>query len=279
MHKLAYPLLCGLLAENPTTLSYAMHSGAYGALGLPHTYSCFSTTDTKSALDAMRSLGIRGLSLTIPHKEAAIPFLDELDEAVLKIGAVNTVVNDEGQLKGYNTDWIGVTEAFKEAGVTSLKGKSVAMIGAGGAARAGILALKGLSVSDVTVFNRNVARAEVMAKDLGVKVGSFEELANLQTPAVIVNSSPIGSSASGLQDQLPPVSLDGLNSESVVFDMVTHPTRLTKQAEEAGSTVIVGSRMLLFQAVAQFELFIKREIDPKVMDKALTAELERSGLS
>ena len=109
------PIICGLLANQPTKLSLAMHTAGYKALGLNFIYQTFDTIDTKEALENMRAKSIRGLSLTIPHKENAMSLIDEVSKSAKIIGAVNTVVNQDGKLSGDNTDCYGIAEAFREA--------------------------------------------------------------------------------------------------------------------------------------------------------------------
>ena len=111
---LSYPRLCGLLARKPTRLGQAMHNAGFAELGLPFAYVAFDTEDTAHALDTMRRLGFRGFSLTIPHKETALPLLDECSREASVIGAVNTVVNSGKSLFGENTDWIGVRDSLLE---------------------------------------------------------------------------------------------------------------------------------------------------------------------
>ena len=109
------PVLCGSIAGRPGRFGVAMHTAGYRALGLPYTYVAFGTEDTAGAVAAMRALGIRGLGVTMPHKVRIMEHLDVLDETAREIGAVNTVVNDDGRLTGHNVDWIGALRAFREA--------------------------------------------------------------------------------------------------------------------------------------------------------------------
>jgi shikimate dehydrogenase len=128
------PTLCGSLAGTPFTFNVRVHNAAYRALGVDYTFVCFGIEDARGGVQAMRTLGIRGLNVTMPHKQAAIPHLDALDDTAREIGAVNTINNLDGHLTGYNTDCIGAIKAIKEA--SSLDGRRVALLGAGGAARA-----------------------------------------------------------------------------------------------------------------------------------------------
>ncbi len=146
------PMLCGSIAAHPGRFGVAMHNAAYRALGLNYVYVAFGTEDTAAAIAAMRALGLRGLGLTMPHKIRAIAHLDALTDDARAIGAVNTVVNDDGRLTGHNVDWLGAIRAFSEVGpVTGLR---AAVIGAGGGARAVVFGLIRAG-SAVTLYNRS----------------------------------------------------------------------------------------------------------------------------
>jgi len=276
---LAFPRLCGLIAKKPTRLSLEMHNAGFRELGLPFFYVAFDTEDTAQALSAMRSLGFRGLSLSIPHKEKAIAFLDSLDERAQQIGAVNTVINDGNKLSGFNTDWIGIREALKESKI-DLLGKNILLYGAGGAARAAILALKELSVGQVILCNRTPERAEKLAKEFGLPSIKENEISSTLANEfhLLVNSTPIGSKLDSSESPLlsffkTPNSLN----PPAVFEMVTRETPLEKAARAAGVTVVSGSRMLLYQALEQFRLFTTQEAPREVLDSALRSALLHRG--
>ncbi|MGB8417509.1 shikimate dehydrogenase family protein, partial [Paraburkholderia sp.] len=118
------PTLCGSLAGQPFTFNVKVHNAAYRALGVDYTFVSFGIEDVAGAINAMRTLGIRGLNVTMPHKQAVIPYLDALDETAREIGAVNTIDNRDGHLTGYNTDCAGAVRALEE--VTSLPGRRIA---------------------------------------------------------------------------------------------------------------------------------------------------------
>jgi len=157
------PTLCGSIASQPSALEAAMHNAAYAATGIPFTYVAFETENTEEAVAAMRSLGIRGLGVSMPHKIRIMKYLDSVDDTAKRIGAVNTVVNNDGYLTGYNTDWIGAVRALKEK--IDIAGKRSVVVGAGGAARAIVYGLL-KEQSHVTVYNRTISNGEKLAKEL-----------------------------------------------------------------------------------------------------------------
>lgn len=273
MKILSNPRICGLLAEKPTTLSQVMHNAGIRARRLDFHYSAFATTDTVAALDAMRVLGLRGYSLTIPHKETALEHIDELQPEVKRIGATNTVINDGERLYGYNTDYLGIERAFKEKG-TVFSGKTVAIVGAGGATRAALYAFR--EAESIHVLARNPSKAEKLTEDFGCSVCSLEEDLDASRLDILVNASPIGSGLRTDSDVAFPVSVERLPKHAVVFDMVTKErTALLLAAEQKGLVVISGLRMLLHQALEQFILFTEESSAPvKEMEEALYREVE-----
>ncbi|MCC6934016.1 MAG: shikimate dehydrogenase [Deltaproteobacteria bacterium] len=276
-NKLAYPHLCALVAISPTTLSYAMHSAGFNHIKIPFYYSALDTNDTQAAINAMKGIGIRGYSLTIPHKERAISQVDKLTDEALKIGAINTIINDGQSLLGANTDWVGIQEALKEK-ISDLRNKNALILGAGGAARACIYALRHLGVGNIVVCNRSNARSEEVAKLVAVVGIDFDELKK-QTLAeidLIINATPIGSHLVPSNDF--PFSFEQIMEKHIVFDMVTRDTALILEAQRRGAVAIHGLRMLLYQAIAQFELFTGCSAPIKVMENALYEEAQKTGL-
>lgn len=267
--------LCGLITENPTNLSAAMHNAGYGAAKLNFIYLPRDVAKGKvdQAINAMRDLGIRGYSVSIPHKEKVAEYLDRVDDVARYIGSVNTVVNNSGTLMGYNTDWTGAMQALKE--VTSLEGKVVLLIGAGGASRAIAYGLK-RERSDVIVFNRTVEHAEMLANDFGVQFGGglgdvarFSEIYD-----IMVNTTSVG-----YQNGKIPIYPEHVREGKIVMDIIPVPveTPLLKVAADKGCTIIPGHKMIFYQALPQFELFTGVEAPVDAMEKALLKELGLTG--
>lgn len=280
LHPPSFPQLCGLIGKNPTRLSQAMHSAGFSYLKLAFVYVAFDTIDTTQALMAIRSLGFRGLSLTIPHKEQAISLVDALSAEAKAIGAVNTVVNIGGELKGYNTDCFGIAEALREANV-NVRQQEVFILGAGGAARAAVYTVKNLGASRVVVSSRDSNRAELLARNFSVEHYSYDALAALPLASfgILINATPLGSALSEDNKNTPyPFDITALPEHLCVFDFVTRTTPLIQVAQTRGSTVIEGLRMLLYQAVQQFLLFTGKEAPREVMEQALLEEVKRSSV-
>ena len=272
MPEISPYVLCGSLSLHPVSLGTLMHRAGYAALGLDRwTYVPFAVTNLDGALRGMRALGVRGFGVSMPFKIEIMPLLDRLDELARRIGAVNTVVNDDGVLTGHNTDAWGAARALEEA--LPLRGKSALLVGAGGAARAvaASLAAEGMRVH---VVNRTPERVEVLAKDLGAGIsgGPLDDLARLASVDALVNCSSAGMAEYGAASPVPEALLrPGL----VVMDIVYKPieTELLRAARRRGAIGIHGGRMLLHQACRQFELYTGRTAPLEAMDRALRAAI------
>lgn len=259
------PVVCGSIAGRPGRFGVAMHTAAYRALGLDWVYVAFGTEDTAGAVGAVRALGIRGLGVTMPHKLAIVPFLDDVTEDARAIGAVNTVVNDDGRLTGHNVDWIGALAAFREA--IEPKGARAAVIGAGGGARAIAYALVREAARPV-LFNRSAERGRALADALSIPfAGPPEALADAGLFDLIAHATPVGFH----DPDATLVPATALRPGTVVFDAVPVPleTRLLREAKAAGCRTIAGVRMQLHQAACQFALYTGRTADLAVMERAL----------
>lgn len=237
------------------SLSPLMHNRGYQVTGLDGEFiyvgAKVSPSSLKEAVDGIRAMGIRGISCTMPHKEAIIPLLDEVDPVATQIGAVNTVVNSEGRLVGYNTDWLGIVAPLEE--LRPLHNERVLLLGTGGAARAaayGVVARGG----KLTVMGRNLEAAEKLAYHYGGSSSSFEELSVVSDCSIIINATPIGMFPHEDESPLPP---ELITPHHIIFDTVYSPyqTKLLRSASDKGATVVHGTQMLLHQGVAQFELY------------------------
>jgi shikimate dehydrogenase len=256
------------------SLSPAIHNAAFRAAGLDWVYVAFEVAPGRAAaaLDAMRVLGLCGLSVTTPHKADVAEAVDALAPAAAALHSVNTVVASEsGCLIGHSTDGDGSIAALAAAGV-DVGGAAVAVIGAGAAGRSVVDALGRSGARDVAVVNRTAARAEDAARLAeAARVGSDADVAAAD---VVVNATSVGFGT----DELP---LDPtlLRAEQVVADLVYHPleTALLRAAADRGCAVVDGLAMLIHQAVLQEELWTGHRPDPAVMREAALAELRRRG--
>jgi shikimate dehydrogenase len=262
--------LCGSLSLHPVGLGAAMHTAAYRALGLPWVYVPFRVTDLEGALRGARALGIRGLGVSMPFKLHVIPLLDALEPLAARIGAVNTIVHDDGVLTGHNTDAAGAVAALREA-LPELEGRRVLVLGAGGAARAIVHGLRDAG-ADVELTNRTEERAVELAALTGARhVPWLRAIRDLEHDA-LVNATSVGMREVDPGCPLPPSSLrEGL----VVMDIVYKPleTALVRAARERGCAVVRGERMLLHQAARQFALYVGCEAPLAAMEEALFASV------
>jgi shikimate dehydrogenase len=277
----AHTQLCGLLG-NPVehSLSPALHNAAFGALGLNFVYLAFQVKDLPAAVGGLRALGnARGFSVTIPHKVAVIPLLDDVEPTARHIGAVNTIVVERGRLIGSNTDASGALRALEEGGV-ALKGARLLLLGSGGAARAIAFALATRGELDrLTILGIDERERRALAGDLRAKTALRVEDAALDEGAlhkalddhrILVHSTPLGMHPK-VDDSCVPAHL--LHRDLAVMDVVYNPreTRLLREARAVGCRTIPGLEMFLHQAVGQFELWTGRQAPVSVMRGVLDA--------
>jgi shikimate dehydrogenase len=247
--------LCGIVLHPAGhTRSPAMHNAAYAALGIDAVFVAFDVAPERlgAAIAGARALGIRQLAVSLPHKEAVIAHLDEVDATARRIGAVNTVTLREGRLVGSNTDWIGLARALERE--TQLAGQKAVVLGAGGTARAAVFALRERGAR-VTVLNRTHARAEALVRELGAeRAAPLDALARLEWD-VLVNTTSVG-----LRSEDSPVPAHALRA-GVVFDAVYDPpeTRLLRDARARGARTVGGKWMLVEQAVEQIRLWTGKD--------------------
>ncbi len=257
------------------SLSPAMHNTAFSALGIKAVYGLLPVEPERleAAIEGLRALGIRGVSVTVPHKERVMKYLDEVDEIAQEIGAVNTIINKEGLLRGTNTDWLGAQRALEE--VTDLCGKEVVVVGAGGSARAIVYALA-KSKAKVTIYNRTLSKAEALAEEFGAQARPIGELDQAKGDILVQTTSV------GLGEDRSLVPKEILSRFEVVMDIVYVPleTKLLRQAKEAGCKVINGLKMLVYQGAEQFRLWTGQEPPVNFMEEAALKALgfgERDG--
>jgi shikimate dehydrogenase len=269
------------------TVSPAMFQAAFDAAGIDASYEAWDTpADTlQGRIDALRGGDFFGANVTIPHKQAVVPMLDETSELAKKAGAVNTIVHANGRLTGHNTDVLGFARSLREDAGLDPNGKRVLLLGSGGAARAIALALIEAKASIIYVVGRKPRNVDKFVVDMkaltstGTTItwaywgdGSYENMLRREA-ALIVNCTPIGTAGSDTDGQSP---VDGalINPDSVVFDLVYNPaeTPLIAAAKARGAKAVPGLGMLVYQAAEAFKLWTGRDADTaKMFDAARSA--------
>jgi shikimate dehydrogenase len=244
------------------TLSPAMHNAAFAYLGLDYCYVPFPVRPEMlaDAVKAVRSLDLAGVNVTVPHKERVIHFLDAVSEEASFIGAVNTIQNAGGRLTGFNTDGRGFMESLVVAGIP-VKGKSVLIIGAGGASRAVSYYLSE-KADRLSLFDIDTGKVERLVADLATirtNVSRAASIDNLEGFDIVINATPLG-----LKETEPsPVDVSLIRKTMTVCDLIYKKTPLLKAASEKGCKTLDGLGMLLYQGVFAFEIWtgIKPPVD------------------
>jgi shikimate dehydrogenase len=261
------------------SLSPRLHNAAFAELGLDYVYVPLPVRPAQvgAAVKGLAALGFRGANVTIPHKGAVIPYLDELSEDARLVQAVNTIVVDEGRLRGYNTDVEGVRTALVAVAGDSLSGDPALILGAGGAARAAAFALARLGCS-LVIVNRTPSAAERLASLVleGVPGASCDWLAlsdlterEVRRQRVVVNATSLGMVGEG---KVPALLADNVTAGQVVFDAVygSTPTGFLVAAQARRATVVDGLAMLLGQAAEAFSLWTGVPAPREVMRDAIS---------
>ena len=240
--------LCMSLSARPGNFGTRFQNHLYEELGLDFVYKAFSTTDIEGSVRGIRALGIRGCAVSMPFKESCIPFLDGLEKSAEAIGSVNTIVNDDGRLTGFNTDYIAVRK------IASGIDPAVEFVlrGSGGMGKAVACALRDSGFRNGTVLARNEARGRALAEQCGYRwIGSFEG-----RPGMLVNVTPLGMEG-GADAGVLAFDEAAIEAAWVVFDVVARPaeTPLIARARALGKTVYTGSEVIVLQGLEQFVLY------------------------
>ncbi len=278
--------VCGVIGDPVEhTLSPVMHNAAFEELNLDFVYLAFRVRreELREAIIGARSLDLQGLNVTMPHKNAVMRYLDEIDSTARSIGAVNTILNDEGRLMGYNTDGIGALKALEENGITP-NGKKLLLLGAGGAGKA-IAFHAAREVEELVILNRTPQKAkklaEVLRKEFNKKINgdalSTEIMKEeLRDADILVNATSVGMHPNIDQSLVPPSSL---RPDLCVMDIIYTPleTKLAKDAKAIGAKVVSGIEMLFYQGAASFEIWTNHPAPVKVMKQAVLNKLSELG--
>jgi len=258
--------------------SPAMHNAAYDYLGINFEYKPYAIAPAElaAAVKMIRENNLSGVNITIPHKEAIIPYLDSIDVEAQKIGAVNTVVNRFGKLIGYNTDATGFHRALEHYHKFNVANKKIAIFGEGGAARAIAISsfLKG--AKEICIGGLDAVKTQRLAREVNEFAYSSSDEVFLQEVSksdLVINATPLGMDPHADKSPLPDAQY--LQSGQLVFDVVYNPkeTLFLKQAKGRGAQLGYGYEMLLFQGVVAFEIFTGSKAPVKIMEDVLTEHL------
>lgn len=260
------------------SLSPVMHNAAFAALGLDWVYVPFPVAPERlpEGISGLAALGVAGFNVTIPHKVAIMALLDRVDPQAELIGAVNTVSVRDGVLTGYNTDGIGLLAALESRLGFSPSGRSILVLGAGGAARSAVVALAAAGAARIDIANRSVERAQELTGFLSGKLGSALAAVPLELSAdpsyirdfdLVLNTTSVGMAG----DSFAGLSLSRLKPGAVVYDMVYAPpvTPLLAQAACCGVPAANGLGMLIAQGEAAFTIWTGTAAPPGCMEAAL----------
>ena len=260
----AYTKLYGVFG-NPVrhSKSPAVHNAAFRDKNENAVYLAFEVKDAKKAVEAVRTLDIKGASVTIPFKETIMDHIDWVDETAAAIGAVNTLVNENGVIKGYNTDCEAAIAPLRPFGIA---GKTICIVGAGGAAKAVAHGIA-LHKANIIITNRTTAKGETLAGLVGGRFVPANECESIKAD-VIINTTSIGMTPKEKEISFP---AGALAKASIVMDVVYTPikTKLLMTAERLGCTPIDGLSMFIAQAGAQFRLWTGKEPDTKLMRQTI----------
>lgn len=288
---LANTELIGLIGH-PIKHSYSpfIQNFALEQMNLDYVYLPFDvpSENLKAAINGMLALGLKGLNVTLPHKEKIIKYLDEVSEEASIIGAVNTIVNDHGKLMGYNTDAYGILETllpYKE----KISSTRATVIGAGGSARAVIYTLlRYFKPEEINIINRTQQKADTLANDFALKMryDSFhtfelfppDNVETLKNSSLIVNATTLGMYPD-VEDTITDID-DSFNDEQIVFDLIYNPTKtkFLKTAEMQGAKVIGGLKMLISQAAKSFELWTGVEMPVEIIFDSLQEYIKQQNV-
>jgi shikimate dehydrogenase len=266
-----------------------IHNRACEVLGIPYYYTVFNIADPDMIRDALcgaKALGIAGFNVTIPYKKAVVPFLDDLSQEAAAIKAVNTIVNDNGKLIGHNTDISGFASPllpYKKC----ITGKSVGILGAGGAALAAIEAFKRFFIpKEILLFVREPKKARDILAEIRfdeaspVKIVRLDELEEIRECSVIVNATPIGTRGRDKDGiaSIVPLDKELIHHDQIVYDMVYNPldTPLLQAARRTGAKTISGIEMLIGQAERSFTLWTGMQMPVAAVKTTLLREIQQN---
>ena len=255
------------------SFSPAMHNFISELTGSNYIYSAWRVTDVENAINGVRALGIRGINVTAPHKVKVMRYLDEIDEKARLLGSVNTVVNTDGYLKGYNTDADGFYMSLIRNGI-EIRDKNILIIGAGGVTEPAVIRFSYEDPASVTVINRTHGRTLALAERVYEKTGfKIETEAGADSYDVIINTTSAGMAPQ--LDVLPTDAIDGvdvlslINENTAAVDMIYNPeeTLFLREAKLRGAKTMNGLGMLIYQGIIAYELFTDTKLSDDIYDR------------
>ena len=271
--------IIGLFGKNiGNSLSPDIHNYLANVMGLKYHYFLFdlSSDDLEKAVESIRVLDIKGVNVTIPYKREVIKYIDEVDDEIKIIGAVNTILNQDGKLIGKNTDVDGFDEMIYNQAVT-FKDKNVVLLGAGGAARAVLYYLRDQEVKEVNIVNRTINKAEEVKWTFSNELenieiternsSNYEDI--IKQADIIINATPLGTK--GRYEDISPVAGELIQPDHTLIDLVYNPkiTKFLKTGKEKNARIISGIEMLVYQAVKSFEIWTDSMVEYHVIKELI----------
>jgi shikimate dehydrogenase len=269
------PSVIFALFGNPVghSLSPLMHNATFKKMKIDAHYVPFCVKYLEDAVRGIRGLNIQGVSITVPFKTTVMPYLDGVDESSLRIGAVNTILNDNnGKLKGYNTDWVGLVRDLEES--LEIRGKTFAILGAGGAARAavfGLLKQGGIPI----IVNRTIEKGKEVAREFSCTFYPLSEIEKVKADCLI-NTTPVGMAP---DREKSPLGRESLVNFKWVMDVIYNPlkTKLLRDAKESGCIALTGVGMFVHQGAEQIRIWTGVEPPRPFMKQIVLERLKERG--
>jgi len=261
--------ICLSLAKRPGNFGSTVHNAGYRELGLAYIYKAIQVSDIEQAIVGIRTLDIKGCSISMPFKESVIKYLDKIDPLAEQVGAVNTIINKNNYLTGFNTDVVGAKEVLSSLNVDS--SDQVLVLGAGGVSKAILVALKNIGVENIFVSARKLDVLKSIEERFGVMSVPWSQRQK-QSSNVLINATSIGMQS----DTDMPVDKSVIAKYNKIMDVVATPpvSRLVKEARNIGIASGDGLTMALFQAAAQFKIYTGHDAPLDVMRKAALSLLD-----
>ena len=238
------------ISSSPGSFGETVHNAAYKYHSINYLYKAIKVKDLNSAIKAVRTLGIKGASISMPYKEKVMKLLDKVDPLANKAGAVNTILSKNNKLIGFNTDVYGAYRALKYLRLKS--SDSVLILGAGGVARAIITALKKMKIKDITITNRNYSKSKKLANDMKCKYLIWSER-NSVNMIVLINATSLGM----VNNEKIPLDINSITNFNKVMDVVVRnkDTMLIKEAKRLNMSNVSGIIMTFYQAMEQYKIY------------------------